>query len=157
MRVVFVYGNRLASKLTRFFTGSSCYHVGFTDGTHFWDMNSIRRRRKWPSYPLERVILVETPVPVSSFYLDDQLDTDEAVYGWRDYALFAVRPLLHALGLNTGNAAGTICSEMVADDLKANGWNVSYTEVPSPADLEETLLGRRDAIGWFKTLKEQAA
>lgn len=59
MQVVFVYGKPISSALTRFFTGSRCYHVGFTDGVKFWDMNLIRRRRLWPLYPadLELAIL----------------------------------------------------------------------------------------------------
>lgn len=45
MQIAFVYGRQPSSTLTKFFTGSTCYHVGFTNGEHFWDMNLIRRRR----------------------------------------------------------------------------------------------------------------
>ena len=38
------------------------------------------------------------------------------------------------------NAGGEICSEMVCNDLQANGWDVKFEEVPSPADLERLLL-----------------
>jgi len=145
VKLVFVYGNRLSSWLTKFFTGSTCYHVGFTDGTHFWDMHLIRRRRRWKDlYPAERVVTIKTPVKVTADYLDDKLDTDEEEYGWRDYLLFAVRPLYHLVGKSTRNAAGVICSEMVANDLAANGWSVRFDEVPSPADLEKVLLGVRE-------------
>lgn len=146
MQLVFVYGNSISSKLTWFFTGSTCYHVGFTDGVHFWDMNLIRRRRLWPMYPAERVIVVPTPVPVSAEYLDHQLDTDEARYGVVDYVLFGLRWLYHLVGKSTRNAGGVICSEMVANDLIANGWGERFAEVPSPADLELLILGRKDAI-----------
>lgn len=44
------------------------------------------------------------------------------------------------------DAGGVICSEMLADDLKANGWAVQFDEVPSPADLEQQILGRKNAI-----------
>lgn len=146
MKIAFIYGKRPSSTLTKFFTGSTCYHVGFTDGVRFWDMNLIRRRRLWPMYPEGRVILMDCPVEVSAEYLDRLLDTDDATYGWRDYLLFALRPFYHLAGKSTRNAGGTICSEMVADDLRANGWPVQFDEVPSPADLELVILGRKDAI-----------
>lgn len=146
MKIAFIYGKRPSSTLTKFFTGSTCYHVGFTDGVRFWDMNLIRRRRLWPMYPEGRVILMDCPVEVSAEYLDRRLDTDDATYGWRDYLLFALRPFYHLAGKSTRNAGGTICSEMVADDLRANGWPVQFDEVPSPADLELVILGRKDAI-----------
>lgn len=36
--------------------------------------------------------------------------------------------------------------ESLANDLIANGWKMVFPEVPSPADLELAILGRRDAI-----------
>lgn len=146
MQIVFIYGKPLSAKLTKFFTGSTCYHCGFTDGMKFWDMNLIRRRRLWPLYPASHVIAVETPVPVTAAYLDYQLDTDSARYGVWDYMLFGLRWLYHLAGKSTRNAGGLICSELVANDLVANGWPVRFDEVPSPADLELAVLGRRDAI-----------
>lgn len=150
VKIAFIYGKQLSSTLTQFFTGSSCYHVGFTDGEHFWDMNLIRRRRLWPLYPEERVLLAECPVDVSAEHLDHMLDTDEATYGWLDYLLFALRPLYHLLGANTRNAGGKICSEQVTDDLQANGWVVRFDEVPAPADLELKIFGIKNAISKIK-------
>ena len=146
MKIAFIYGTRLSSKLTKWFTGSTCYHVGFTDGSKFWDMNLIRRRRLWPLYPPDHVILIDCPVDVTADYLNHRLDTATDTYGWRDYLLFALRPLYHLLGKSTRNVGGVICSEMVADDLMANGWLYPFAEVPSPADMELALLGRVDAI-----------
>lgn len=146
MKIAFIYGTRLSSKLTKWFTGSTCYHVGFTDGAKFWDMNLIRRRRLWPLYPPDHVILMDCPVAITADYLDHRLDTDTATYGWRDYMLFALRPLYHLVSKSTRNVGGVICSEMVADDLMANGWLYSFPEVPSPADMEIAILGRKDAI-----------
>lgn len=146
MKIAFIYNRKRSSLLTKFFTGSACYHVGFTDGDKFWDMNLIRRRRLWPQYDASKVILAECPVPVSAEYLDRMLDTDDSTYGWKDYALFALRPLYHLLGKSTRNAGGVICSEMVANDLRANGWPTVFAEVPSPADLELAILGRKDAL-----------
>lgn len=147
MKIAFIYGKKPSSTLTKLFTGSACYHVGFTDGHHFWDMHLIRRRRLWPGlYPAEHALLAECPVPVSAEYLDHKLDTDDATYGWLDYIRFALRPIYHLFGRSTRNAGGVICSELVANDLAANGWPVRWPEVPSPADLEEAILGRRDAL-----------
>jgi hypothetical protein len=146
VQIVFIYGKRVSSSLTKFFTGSTCYHCGFTDGVKFWDMNLIRRRRLWPLYPAGHVIAVATPVPMTAAYLDQQLDTDSVRYGVLDYALFGLRWLYHLVGKSTRNAGGLICSELVANDLIANGWSVRFDEVPSPADLELAILGRRDAI-----------
>ncbi len=146
MKIAFIYGKQPSSTLTKFFTGSACYHVGFTDGAHFWDMNLLRRRRLWPGlYPESHVRLADCPVDVTAEYLEHRLDTDEATYGWADYLLFALRPIYHLFGRSTRNAGGVICSEMVADDLIALGWPVVFDEVPSPADLERLFLkGQND-------------
>lgn len=141
MKLVFIYGNGFSSKLTKLFTKSRCYHVGFTDGVKFWDMNLIRRRRLWSClYPAEKVILADCPSNVTVEYLDHKLDTDTSRYGVLDYLLFGLRPLYHLFGKSTRNASGVICSEMVADDLIACGWDHIFAEVPSPADLEWLLM-----------------
>lgn len=151
MQVAFIYKKPLSSALTKLVTGSTCYHVGFTDGVKFWDMNLLRRRRVWPLYPDDHVILAPCPVPVSAEYLEGKLETDGARYGIVDYVLFGLRWFYRLIGKRVRNAPGTICSEMVADDLAANGWAVRFDEVPSPADLELLLLGRLDAISSIRT------
>jgi hypothetical protein len=147
MKIAFIYGKKPSSTLTKIFTGSSCYHVGFTNELHFWDMNLIRRRRLWSIYNNKKTVLIEAPVSITAEYLDHKLDTDEARYGVIDYILFGLRPIYHLFGKSTRNANGIICSEMVADDLNANGWPYSFKEVPSPADLELALGGKKDLIG----------
>jgi hypothetical protein len=147
MKIAFCYGRGLSSTLTRIFTGSTCYHVGFTDGVHFWDMNLIRRRRVWAGlYDPAKVILAECPVAISREFLEHRLESDDSTYGFADYLLFALRPIYHALGRSTRNHGGVICSEMVAGDLVINGWPVRFAEVPSPATLESSILGIVDAI-----------
>lgn len=147
MKLAFIYGKQPSATLTRLFTGSACYHVGLTDGRHFWDMHLIRRRRLWAGlYPAERVLLAECPVDVPREFLEQRLDTDTAVYGVLDYLLFALRPLYHLIGSSTRNMGGVICSEMVAADLAACGWEQRFVEVPSPADLELAVLGRINAL-----------
>lgn len=146
MKLAFLYGKVPSSWLTRLFTGSTCYHVGFTDGEHFWDMHLIRRRRLWAGlYAPNHFLLADCPVEVTAKYLDHRLDTDDSTYGWVDYCLFALRPLAHLVGRSTRNAHGVICSEMVADDLARCGWPVRFAEVPSPGDLESAIFGFRNA------------
>lgn len=141
MKIAFICGKKPSSTLTKLFTGSECYHVGFTDGHHFWDMHKLRRRRLWDGmYPPERVRLVECPVDVTVEYLEHKLDTDDNEYGWPDYVLFALRPIYHLFGRSTRNYGGLICSELVYNDLAACGWGVKFAEVPSPADLERVLF-----------------
>lgn len=146
MKLAFIYGKQPSSTLTKIFTGSTCYHVGFTNEVHFWDMNLIRRRRLWSTYANKQTVLIDTPVPITADYLDWKLDTDDSRYGVLDYMLFGMRPLFHLMGKSTINAGGIICSEMVIDDLKANGWHYTFKEVPSPADLELAIGGRKELI-----------
>lgn len=147
MKIAFIYGKQPSSLLTKLFTGSTCYHVGFTDGERFWDMNLIRRRRVWPGlYAPEKVILAECPVAISAAFLESRLETDDSTYGFADYLMFALRPLYHLVGKSTRNRGGVICSEMVAGDLVINGWPQRFAEVPSPAQLEAAILGIVDAI-----------
>ena len=146
MQLAFIYGDRLSSKLTKLFTGSTCYHVAFTDGHCAWDMNLLFRRRLWPQYPAKNVILIPTPVQVTVADLEYELSTAEYSYSFVDYCLFALRPLYHLIGKSTRNQNGKICSEAVADILLSKGWQQEFKEVPSPADLEVALLGRKNAI-----------
>ena len=146
MKIAFIYGNNFASKLTRFFTGSNCYHVGFTDEIDFYDMNLLFHRQKWAGlYPPHRVILVDTPVVITKEFLEEELEKF-ITYGWWDYVLFSLKPLYHLLGCSTRNASGEICSERVVNILIAHGWNKRFYEVPSPADLVATILGKQYLI-----------
>lgn len=142
MKIAFIYSKeKLSGKLTKFFTGSYCYHTAWVDGDLMFDMHLIRRVRHWPHYDTSTpVILVDSPVPITREYLLDKLATDESTYGVLDYCRFALRPLYHLFGKSTPNAGGIICSEMVYNDLVANGWSISFNEVPSPADLEKAIL-----------------
>ncbi len=148
MKIAFIYSTtKLSGKLCKWWTGSYCYHVAWVDEAAglMYDMHLIRRYRKWSHYSPDTVRLVESPVPVRGDYLMRQLLQDENTYGFLDYCLFAFRPLFHLFGRSTPNAGGVICSEMVYEDLRANGWPVTFDEVPSPADLERVLLSGKDA------------
>ncbi len=142
MKIAFFFNKWPSSALTKFWTGSTCYHVAIVDEEldKMYDMNLIMRRRKWSEYAKSHEWkLVDTPVAISRVYLENLLDTDNNSYGWKDYLLFALRPIYHLFGKSTRNADGIICSELVANILTDNGWTTYFTEVPSPADLERVL------------------
>ncbi len=147
-KIAFIYSEKkLSGKLTKFFTGSYCYHVGWvvtnphTNEEEFFDMHLLRRVRPWPYYGSDKVIkLVDPGVEVSWEYLYGELKSDENAYGVMDYVLFGIRPLMHLFGKSTKNAGGVICSEMVYNDLWNNGYDKIFFEVPSPADLEKEFV-----------------
>lgn len=137
--------DKLSGRLTRLFTGCSAYHVAWVDeeGGAMYDMNLLRRRRKWPYYPEGQALLFNAPAVVTVAYLEAQLTSDENRYGFSDYLLFALRPLYHLLGKSTRNAGGVICSEMVNNDIWACGGKTPWQPgdaPPSPCDL----------YGWLK-------
>lgn len=140
MKLAIIFNqDKLSGKLTRWWTGCYAYHTVWVDeaANRMYDMHLIRRRRVWPHYPEANVLAFDVP-QVTREYLEGQLDTDESWYGWRDYALFALRPLYHLLGKSTRNAGGVICSEMINADIWACGgrtpWPVDGAP-PSPCDL----------------------
>jgi len=129
---------KLAGKLTKFWTGCYAYHVFWHDDEHMWDMHLIRRRRLWPHYGPETTVVAFDVPAVTREFLEHQLSTDAATYGWRDYLLFGLRPLYHLLGRSTRNVGGVICSEMVNNDLLACGVATPWAQdapPPSPCDL----------------------
>lgn len=143
MKIAFVFNEKkTAGKLTKFFTGCYCYHVAIVDEERdiLYDMNLLRRKRRYSSYSSGKtIVLIESPVTITSEYLEEQLLTDNNRYGILDYLRFGLRPLYHLFGASTPNAGGVICSEMVHNDLFENGWAVLFPEVPSPCDLYEVL------------------
>lgn len=147
MKLVFVSNQqRLAGKLTKFFTGEYVYHCGWLDpkAELFYDMHLLRRRRKWPRYTDAELFYYDFP-EVTAEYLEHQLTADGSTYGFRDYLLFALRPIYHLFGKSTINAGGQICSEMCNVDLLNSGVKTPYRAgdaPPSPADL----------FRWCKTL-----
>lgn len=139
--------NNLSGRLTKFFTGCHAYHVAWVDeeGGRMYDMNLLRRRRKWPYYPDDQVELTEAPCNVTVEYLEEKLTSDDNHYGFADYMLFALRKLYHLVGKSTRNAGGVICSEMVNNDIWACGgltpWLPSDAP-PSPCDMLSWLHSR---------------
>lgn len=133
-------------KLTKIFTDSYCYHVGFLsdDKKWFYDMHLVKRRSPWEGqYDSENVMLMQCPVKEEDL-LDDIADSNADIssgsvwYGVLDYLMFAFRPLFHLLGKSTPNFTGIICSEWVNDMLISAGVQTGFDEnegPPSPADL----------------------
>lgn len=163
MQVAIIFNaHKLSGKLTRLFTGCYAYHVAWVDeaGGKMWDMNLLRRRRVWPHYPPEQVLLFDAPAQVTSGYLEQMLETDSNAYGWRDYLLFALRPLYHLFGRSTRNAGGVICSEMINNDIWACGgmtpWPVDGPP-PSPCDLCRWLSGRQAWRDSFSSIAPESA
>lgn len=127
------------AKLTFWFTGCRCYHVGWVDEATglFYDMYWVRRRRVWPRYPVGQYLLFDCP-QVTREYLESKLTTDESEYGFVDYIRFSLRWLYHLFGQSTRNANGVICSEMLNNDMRECGvvtpWEID-AEPPSPCDI----------------------
>ena len=130
--------DKISGKLTKFFTGSYAYHIGFVDMERgkFYDMNMLFRRRIWPHYDLRHVTYYECPVRVTRDDLEYHLDTDEDWYGVLDYMAFGIKKLLP--GYNP-SFKGAICSEKVNEILRLRGWEKYFMKTPSPADFEKVL------------------
>lgn len=141
---IFYNQRSIMGKLTRIFTGTYAYHVGWIceEQDKFYDMNLIRRRRIWSIENVGRTYTLHDFPLVTHDYLEMMNDTDTNTYGFVDYVLFAIRPLYHLFGKSTRNAHGVICSEMCNWDLIRCGYKTPFRiidEPPSPADLEQWL------------------
>ena len=78
-------------------------------------------------------------------FLERRLDEDDSIYGWRDYLLFALRPLYHLIGKSTRNVGGVICSEMTNNDMIDCGASTPWPKdgpPPSPCDQLKWLESR---------------
>lgn len=146
MKLAVIFNSKkFSGRLTRIFTGCYAYHAAWVDEQAgvMYDMHLIRRRRAWPRYASDQVLLFDCPA-VTPAYLERMLSTDDSTYGWADYLLFGLRPLYHLLGRSTRNAGGVICSEMVNNDLRACGVDTPWDEFeapPSPCDLYRWAVG----------------
>lgn len=128
---------KISGILTKFFTGCTAYHSFWHDDEFMYDMHLIRRRRKWPHYGSSTTVISFDVPEVTREFLEEKLSTDDSVYGWRDYLLFALRPVYHLFGKSTRNAGGVICSEMTNIDMVESDietpWPIDSAP-PSPCD-----------------------
>jgi len=146
--VVFSNCNKFLGKLTKLFTGSYAYHVGWLceEEDKLFDMHLTRRRRVWSNYKNDKTSYIFYDFPFVTYnYLEHMLETDDSVYGVFDYALFALRPIYHLFGKSTRNNRGVICSEMCNWDLIRCGYKTPWPVIqgpPSPADIERWMINR---------------
>lgn len=140
MKLAIIFNqDKLFGKLTKFFTGEYAYHTGWVDEENglIYDMHWKRRRRAWPRYEEDEIKLYDFP-QVTREYLEFQLTMDNTSYGWKDYILFALKPIYHFFGKSTRNANGVICSEMCNIDMILCGVHTPFKlddAPPSPADM----------------------
>lgn len=131
--------NKWNARLTNFFTGCYAYHTVWVDeeSGFMYDMNKLRRKRKWPRYNEDEVLLFDIP-EVTREYLEMKNLSDDTLYGYLDYLLFGLRWFYHLIGKPTRNAGGMICSEMTNIDLWNSGvitpWKPEDAP-PSPCDI----------------------
>lgn len=140
MVVIAIISNpkKLSGRLTLWATGSPAYHIAFVDLATYrmYDMNLLFRRRLWPHYPDQVVKLYKCPVELTTANLEWELDISDEWYGFMDYLAFAVKKVFRHFN---PSFKGAICSEKVADILKAYGWHSPFKGTPSPADFEKVL------------------
>lgn len=146
MKLAVIIGDpkvRFLSWMTSVFTKCPAYHIAFVDEktNMMYDMYWIRRRRTWPRYTDDQVMLFDID-HVTVEYLEEQLSTDTSEYGFLDYLMFAVKPIFHLFGKTTRNAGGVICSEMVNKDIIACGGTTPFPldYVPNPCEFLSWLL-----------------
>jgi len=144
MKIAIIINTKsISGRLTKFFTGCYAYHVAWVDVESglMYDMNLLRRRRKWPHYEHGSFKLFDQS-NVTREFLEGKLTSDENRYGFVDYMLFAVRKLYHLVGKNTRNAGGKICSESLNDDIHECGGFTPWLPAdapPSPCDILQWL------------------
>lgn len=139
--------DKFLTRLSRIFSGSNIYHVGFLsdDGETAYDMSLLKRAFKIQDYSPDSIILLKIPMYLSEpkilmeiAYTNGELSTRSTFYGIWDYLAFAIRPLYHILGKSTPNFRGVICSEWVNNKIVEaqgdNGFKLSDCP-PSPTDL----------------------
>jgi hypothetical protein len=143
--VIITSESKFSGKMTKFWTNSFAYHIGFVDleTDTFYDMFWIPRKSFWSSHKYDNYQLYDCDLTVANCEYFLKFDSTTQVYSFWDYALFGIRGILHFFGKNTTNAGGWICSEMVNVWLwrgrkYATPFNPDI-EPPSPADFEQWL------------------
>lgn len=154
MKIALIYSDsNFSSVLTQFFTGTRDYHICFVDDDlkTMWDQHWLFRQIPWhyENEGSKHYDLFECPFPITAEELDQEVMQDvrdfcdehkhwiNVLYGWRDYSMFALRPIYHALGKSTPNFGGTVCSGRVRDIGARRGWTELgsvFDAEPSPAD-----------------------
>lgn len=150
MKIAIIYNqNKLSGKLTKLFTGSYAYHIGFLDeeSDTFYDMHLLVRKISWKAKKYKDYTLHACELTVDDCDCYLKRDSLNIRYGVLDYMLFALRPIYHLFGKSTRNAEGWICSEMVNVWLWRKSGNKATpfhldNNPPSPADFERWLRAK---------------
>jgi len=150
-QIVFVINKRIFNgKLTRFFTGCYCYHVGILIDGNFYDIAPFKGRRvkkyEPQHYENDEHIIFDSLVNIKEEMLIDKIINLNIHYGYLDYFLFLFKPLIRIFPkFKLINPRGEICSEQVNNDLFESGmrtpWHPS-DHPPSPCTMLEYFFNK---------------
>lgn len=165
LAIIFGAPGKFSADLTEHFTGCRAYHICYVCEESGWayDQHWLFRRFRWAGhYKPALVRLYDCPFPITEDELREEMLADvdaicngdgslwqrilRTVYGWRDYAMFALRPIYHALGKSTPNYGGRVCSGRIRDMGAARGFlelGAAAAEEPSPCEWFDYLEERR--------------
>lgn len=171
MKLALIFGapGKLSADLTEWFTGCRAYHICFVceDSGWAYDQHWLFRRFRWQGrYAPEQVVVFDCPFAITEDELREEMLSDidalcdgggslwqrlaRTLYGWRDYLMFAARPLFHALGRSTPNYGGRVCSGRIRDMGAARGWTelgTAQDPEPSPCDWARWLK-QAEGVTW---------
>lgn len=150
-KIVFVINKRIINgKLTKFFTGCHCYHVGLLIDDKFYDVSPWTGRRvadyKPTKYEHDEHFIVDSPVEINPEKLLHKIEHENVMYGFIDYFMFLFKPLRRIFpNFRMFNPHGEICSEQVNNDLIDAGW-------PSPWKKDEHPPSPCEMLYYFRNL-----
>lgn len=142
-KIVMFYDEKyFFGKLCKFFTGEPIYHITILKDNHFYEVNTFLGRRKIHKdqrkiHKSTTLFVCDSPVELTTEFLDYVTLNDNDYYGFNDYVQFAIRWLV-IFNKRITDKKGIICSEAINDDLIDNGWGSPWKKTdppPSPADF----------------------
>lgn len=175
IQIALIFGapGKLSADLTQAFTGCRAYHIAFVAPSGWaYDQHWLFRRFRWEGhYPAENVVLFNCPFPITEEELREEMLRDidaicdssgsmwqrlaRTLYGWRDYTMFALRPLFHAVGKSTPNFAGRVCSGRIRDMGAARGWlELGGADEPEPSPCDWVQWLKQRATAHFEYVRE---
>jgi hypothetical protein len=158
MKIALIFGapGKMSADLTEYITGCRAYHICIVCEESGWayDQHLLFRRFRWEGhYKPELVKLYPCPFEITEEELHEEMlgDIDaicnsdgslwrrllRTLYGFRDYAAWALRPFYHAIGKSTPNYGGTVCSGRIRDMGAEHGFHAlgtMFEAEPSPCD-----------------------
>lgn len=143
--------NKVSNAITRFFTGSPVYHLGWLDVDRkvLYDFHFVRRSRPWP-LPCKSSTFEFKDLPgVTLEYIKDKTLEARLKPTFKDRVLFTLRFAYHLLGLSTRGVGGHTAASEANSDLLACGYNTPWLLVKPP-------LNPAVVFTWAKSLPEPA-